>query len=54
MSMNGTKNNAKEAADAISVRLRTNVDLKSIPLVTFMDQVSQLTRTKSRDLWPGQ
>ncbi len=45
----------KEAtADAVSVRLRTNVDLKSMPLASFIEQVSQLSHTKSHDLWTGQ
>jgi len=42
----------KEAsAEAISVRLRTNVDLKSIPLTQFIERVSAIIKSKSRELW---
>jgi len=38
-------------ADAVSVRLRTNVDLKSMPLVQFIEQVKEVIQTKSREVW---
>ncbi|HEX3642268.1 MAG TPA: threonine--tRNA ligase, partial [Ktedonobacteraceae bacterium] len=42
----------KEAtADAVSVRLRTNVDLKSMPLSQFIEHITEITNTKSRELW---
>ena len=42
----------KEAqADAVSVRLRSNVDLKSIPVATFVENVSAIIKSKSRELW---
>ena len=41
----------KEAvAEAVSVRLRTNVDLKSMPLAQFIERVSKIIETKSQDL----
>ena len=39
------------AAEAVSVRLRTNVDLKSIPLTQFIERVSDISKSKSRELW---
>ncbi len=39
------------AAEAVSVRLRTNVDLKSIPLAQFIERVSDISNSKSRELW---
>ena len=39
------------AAEAASVRLRTNVDLKSMPLTQFTEHVSEIIETKSRELW---
>ena len=39
------------AAEAVSVRLRTNVDLKSIPLAQFIERVSHISKGKSRELW---
>ena len=39
------------AAEAVSVRLRTNVDLKAVPLAQFVERVAQITTTKSRELW---
>jgi threonyl-tRNA synthetase len=39
------------AAEAVSVRLRTNVDLKSMPLVQFVERVSGLIGSKSREVW---
>ncbi len=39
------------AAEAASVRLRTNVDLKSIPLTQFIERVKNTSDTKSRELW---
>jgi threonyl-tRNA synthetase len=39
------------AAEAVSVRLRTNVDLKSIPLAQFVERVSGISNSKSRELW---
>jgi threonyl-tRNA synthetase len=42
----------KEAvAEAVSVRLRTNVDLKSMPLGQFVERVSGLIGSKSREVW---
>ena len=41
----------KEAnAEAVSVRLRTNVDLKSMPLTQLIERVTEIIKTKSRDL----
>ncbi len=41
----------KEAsAEAVSVRLRTNVDLKSMPVTQFIERVTEIINTKSRDL----
>ncbi|GCE19706.1 threonine--tRNA ligase [Dictyobacter kobayashii] len=41
----------KEAAsEAVSVRLRTNVDLKSIPLTQFIERVSCISNSKSMEL----
>ncbi len=41
----------KEAtADAVSVRLRTNVDLKSMPLSQFIERITEIVSTKSREL----
>ena len=39
------------AAEAVSVRLRSNVDLKSIPLTQFIEHVSAISTRKSRELW---
>lgn len=39
------------AADAVSVRLRSNVDLKSMPLTQFIERVNDIINTKSRELW---
>jgi threonyl-tRNA synthetase len=39
------------AADAVSVRLRSNVDLKSILLTDFVERVGEIITTKNRDLW---
>jgi threonyl-tRNA synthetase len=39
------------AAEAVSVRLRSNVDLKSIPLTQFVERVSEISKSKSRELW---
>ncbi len=45
----------KEAvADAVSVRLRSNLDLKAMPLSRFIEQVSKIISTKSRELWEEQ
>jgi threonyl-tRNA synthetase len=38
------------AADAVSVRLRTNVDLKSMPLATFLERIKGIIDTKSQEL----
>ncbi len=38
------------AAEAVSVRLRTNVDLKAMPLTQFIERVSQIVQTKSQEL----
>src|SRR5579884_2343394 len=38
------------AADAVSVRLRTNVDLKAMPLAQFIERISEIIKTKSREL----
>ena len=41
----------KEAsADAASVRLRTNVDLKAMPLAQFIERVKGIVETKSLEL----
>lgn len=41
----------KEAAsEAASVRLRTNIDLKSMPLTQFIERVAEIVKTKSREL----
>ncbi|GER88576.1 threonine--tRNA ligase [Dictyobacter vulcani] len=41
----------KEAtAEAVSVRLRTNVDLKSLPLTQFIERVSGIASSKSLEL----
>jgi threonyl-tRNA synthetase len=39
------------ASEAASVRLRTNVDLKSVPLTDFIERVKEVISTKSRELW---
>ncbi len=39
------------AADAVSVRLRSNVDLKSMPLNQFVERVGEIITTKNRELW---
>jgi threonyl-tRNA synthetase len=42
----------REAASAAaSVRLRTNVDLKSVPLTEFIERVKGIIDTKSQELW---
>ncbi len=41
------------AAEAVSVRLRTNVDLKSMPLAQFVERVSGLIGAKSREVCGG-
>jgi threonyl-tRNA synthetase len=38
------------AAEAVSVRLRTNVDLKSIPVTELIERVSGIAKTKSMEL----
>jgi threonyl-tRNA synthetase len=38
------------AAEAVSVRLRTNVDLKSIPVTELITRVSEIAKTKSMEL----
>lgn len=38
------------AANAVSVRLRTNVDLKSLPVTQFVERITQIIATKSREL----
>ncbi|GAC1358812.1 MAG: threonine--tRNA ligase [Ktedonobacteraceae bacterium] len=38
------------AAEAVSVRLRTNVDLKSMPLTQFVERVSAIVHSKSMEL----
>ena len=38
------------AADAVSVRLRTNVDLKSMPLAQLIERVSGIASSKSMEL----
>jgi threonyl-tRNA synthetase len=41
----------KEASsEAVSVRLRTNVDLKSMPLSQFIERVTNIVKTKSQEL----
>jgi threonyl-tRNA synthetase len=45
----------KEAAsDAVSVRLRSNVDLKAMPVSRFVEQVSKIISTKTHQLWEEQ
>jgi threonyl-tRNA synthetase len=44
--------NQEEAASAISVRLRSNVNLKSMPLEQFCTQASRIIKARSRELWP--
>jgi threonyl-tRNA synthetase len=39
------------AADAASVRLRSNVDLKSMPLNQFVERVGEIITTKNQELW---
>ncbi len=39
------------ASEAASVRLRTNVDLKSVPLTDFIERVKEVIDAKSRELW---
>jgi threonyl-tRNA synthetase len=39
------------ASEAASVRLRTNVDLKSVPLTDFIERVKEIIDTKSREVW---
>ncbi len=39
------------ASEAASVRLRTNVDLKSVPLTDFIERVKEVISTKSQELW---
>lgn len=42
----------KEAnAEAVSVRLRSNVDLKSMPLTQFTERVSAIIQGKEHELW---
>jgi threonyl-tRNA synthetase len=42
----------KEAqADGVSVRLRSNVDLKLMPVAQFVESVSAIIKTKIRELW---
>jgi threonyl-tRNA synthetase len=38
------------AAEAVSVRLRTNVDLKSIPVTELIERISNIAKTKSMEL----
>jgi threonyl-tRNA synthetase len=38
------------AAEAVSVRLRTNVDLKSMPVVDLIERVKEIATTKSMEL----
>jgi threonyl-tRNA synthetase len=40
------------AASAISVRLRSNVNLKSMSLDQFCAQASRIIKARSRELWP--
>ncbi len=41
----------KEAASyAVSVRLRTNVDLKAMPVAQFIERISEIIKTKSMEL----
>jgi threonyl-tRNA synthetase len=42
----------EEAASAVSVRLRSNVNLKSMPLEQFCTQASRIIKARSRELWP--
>ncbi len=38
------------AAEAVSVRLRTNIDLKAMPLTEFIERISHIIKTKSKEL----
>jgi threonyl-tRNA synthetase len=42
----------EEAASAVSVRLRSNVNLKSMALDQFSAQASRIIKARSRELWP--
>jgi threonyl-tRNA synthetase len=41
------------AADAVSLRLRTNENLGAVPLADFLAVASRLNATRSQDLWPA-
>ena len=44
----------REAAEsAVSLRLRSNENLGAVPLATFIEEASKLSRERSLDLWPG-
>ena len=40
------------AADAVSVRLRTNENLGSVPLDEFIQNAQRLAAARSQELWP--
>jgi threonyl-tRNA synthetase len=42
--------NKEAEAEAVSVRLRTNIDLKAMPLAQFIERISEIVKTKSREL----
>jgi threonyl-tRNA synthetase len=41
------------AADAVSLRLRTNENLGAVPLADFLAVASRLNAARSQDLWPA-
>jgi threonyl-tRNA synthetase len=42
------------AADAVSLRLRTNENIGAVPLEDFIAVATRLDRERSRELWPAQ
>ncbi len=42
----------EEASSSVSVRLRSNVNLKSMPLDQFIAQAARIIKARSRELWP--
>jgi threonyl-tRNA synthetase len=42
----------EEASSSVSVRLRSNVNLKSMPLDQFSAQAARIIKARSRELWP--
>jgi threonyl-tRNA synthetase len=41
------------AADAVSVRLRSNENIGPIPIADFIRQAQQFVADRSQDLWPA-